>query len=68
MVIDFDKYKSGESIIIIKNGISKIYTDPIVRLSYNKCFPPTKTMFIEIEITGEYVLVENSITDKEVKK
>ena len=56
MIIDFDKYKSGESITIIENGISKTYTRPKITLSYVKCFPPTNE--ITFNIVGEDVIYD----------
>lgn len=57
MTIDFDKYKDGEPITIIENGISKTYTCPKIILSYVKCFPPTNR--ITFDIVGEDVVYEN---------
>lgn len=57
MTIDFDKYKDGEPISIIENGISKTYTCPKITLSYVKCFPPTNR--ITFDIVDEDVIYEN---------
>lgn len=57
MTIDFDEYKDDEPITIIEHGISKIYVNPRVTLSYNPCFPPTNTIYLEI--VGEDVVYEN---------
>lgn len=56
MIIDFDKYKDGEPITIIENGISKTYTCPKITC-YVKCFPPTNK--ITFDIVGEDVVYEN---------
>ena len=56
MIIDFDKYKDGEPITIIENGISKTYTHPKVSLSYVQCFPPTNR--ITLDVVGEDVIYE----------
>ena len=56
MTINFDEYKDDEPITIIKNGISKTYVHPRVKISYNSCFPPTNN--ISIEIIGEDVIYE----------
>lgn len=57
MTIDFDKYKSGEPITIIENGISRTYTCPKVALNYVECFPPTNR--ITLDVVGEDVIYEN---------
>ena len=57
MIINFDEYKDGEPITIIEHGISKTYTHPKVKLSYNHCFPPTNTIYLEI--VGEDVVYED---------
>ena len=57
MTIDFDKYKDGEPIIIIENGISKTYTSPRITLGYVKCIPPTNR--ITLDVVGEDVIYEN---------
>ena len=57
MIIDFDKYKSGEPITIIENGISRTYTSPKIFLTYDKCFPPTNR--ITLGVVGEDVIYEN---------
>ena len=65
MTIDFDKYKSGEPITIIENGISKTYTCPKISLTWTKCFPPTNRISFDIanrisfDIVGEDVIYEN---------
>lgn len=56
MTINFDKYKDGESITIIENGISKTYTCPKITLSYVKCFPPTNC--ITLDVVGEDVIYD----------
>ena len=48
MTIDFDKYKDGEPITIIENGISRTYTCPKITLSYVKCFPSTNRITLDI--------------------
>lgn len=57
MTINFDKYKDGEPITIIENGISKTYTRPKIFLNYVKCFPPTNC--ITLDIVGKDVIYEN---------
>ena len=69
MTIDFDKYKSGEPITIIENGISRTYTSPKISLTWTKCFtftncfPPTNK--ITFDIVGEDVIYEDL---KKIKK
>ncbi len=57
MTINFDEYKDEEPITIIENGISKTYVHPRLLLSYNPCFPPTNTIYLEI--VGEDVVYKN---------
>lgn len=57
MIINFDEYKDGEPITIIENSISKTYVHPRAKLSYNPCFPPTNTIYLEI--VGEDVVYQN---------
>ena len=57
MTIDFDKYKDGEPITIIENGISKTYIRPkIITLSYVECLLPTNK--ITFDIVGEDVIYD----------
>lgn len=48
MTLNFDGYKDDEPITIIENGINKTYVHPRASLSYNPCFPPTNTIYLEI--------------------
>ncbi len=57
MTLNFDGYKDDEPITIIENGISKTYVHPRASLSYNPCFPPTNTIYLEI--VGEDVVYED---------